>query len=109
MNIDAQITISWQPITTRSNGNPITGLLVYQLVATGNGETLEFQTPDSRNSITFIPKNRGFKPGKYDLKIRAVENVGGKDYYGDFAPSIPIGFQTLARPSTVSGLAAVQA
>jgi hypothetical protein len=69
-----QVTVSWDPVTTNIDGQPITGTVTYKTYSRpelGTFESLIGTVSETRSIITFTAE------GRYFLGVKSVRNVDG--------------------------------
>jgi hypothetical protein len=69
-----QVTVSWDPVTTNIDGQPITGTVTYKTYSKpelGTIETLVGTVSETKSTITFTAE------GRYFLGVKSVRNVDG--------------------------------
>lgn len=99
---DAQVDLSWQPVTTLASGAPtedITGYVLYRKGPDGEGPLN--QRPMSHPGLS----DKSIKLGQtYEYQVAAVRSVGNQLVVGNPGPWVSASAQSLAAPSTPGGL-----
>lgn len=103
-----QVTVSWDPVTTNVDGQPITGTVSYKTYSkpeTGTVETLLGTVTATQATITFQAE------GRYFLGVKSVRNVDGieiessriawSNIAADCANGVTFGVQYYKAPANV--------